>query len=440
MKDIFKVFLVENMGIDDSTATKLDEQLSVKLEEEVQTRVSEIKEKYEDKLEEQADKYELQIASIEESFDEQSNEIFTEAINEWALENKAALDSQIKVNIAENLVQSIIGTLHENHIHFNDEEFSPELMVNEDLVVENADLKAELNSYRISEQIDQLVETHGLDEQLKSKLFLMCENVETDKLNEYIEDSCKSLMEECGKDRMKAMSDFGVKMYEMEKRMKDGKMSDKDMKEMKDMMKEMKGMMKEMGYKKKMNESTELNEMGGSTDTSMYADMVRKMYGMEDLKRGIAKKYNMDDEMIGEMIGDMMGKMHEMGYIKEDINEECDYKMKMKEMKKMMDEMDMNDPKSMKALDDIYNKMNKAAKDMGDGGKQSMNEKDMDDKDMDDKKDDKKMDEKKMDSESDEMKDDKEMDDKMEKKDKKKMNESVETVEPTGTAAYVANW
>lgn len=109
----------------------LEKYFSEALTEDVKTEIETIFEaavntKVKEKLEEDTvalnEKYDNEMKEFKESVLNTLNDYIEESFNEWAEENKVALSSEIKVDIADNMVKSLRSVLDENYIEIKEEE------------------------------------------------------------------------------------------------------------------------------------------------------------------------------------------------------------------------------------------------------------------------------------------------------------------------------
>ena len=135
---------------------KLDEKFVNKaitiFQAEVSRRVAEIKESLENTY---AKALSENIESLEEHYEEKLNGYFNVVINEWADDNRIALETGIRNEIAENLISGLRNVLVENYIDIPDEKVDLLAELDESIetlenkltaeMAKNLDLHAELN-------------------------------------------------------------------------------------------------------------------------------------------------------------------------------------------------------------------------------------------------------------------------------------------------------
>jgi hypothetical protein len=136
--------------------------------------------------EEYAQKLEEEIASINENVISKVDEYLEYVVSEWVEENKLAIDSGIRSEIAEDFMQGLKNLFQEHYIDIPEEKVD---MVEElaskvesleseldKMVTENTSLNAEIGSYKKDSIVDEISE--GLTEVQAAKLSQLAENIE----------------------------------------------------------------------------------------------------------------------------------------------------------------------------------------------------------------------------------------------------------------------
>lgn len=171
---------------DDDLSDELKEQTAVIFESAVNTRISVIRADLEDQLQEQ-------LSELEESFnsrlEEETAEIFETVtdkldqyidyvIEQWMEENKIAIESSIRSDIAENFIDSLHDLFSEHYIKVP----TSKLDIVADLKAENDSLKEELNSVIDKNiQLESVAFEHSKDA-IISELAEGLSDVQADKL------------------------------------------------------------------------------------------------------------------------------------------------------------------------------------------------------------------------------------------------------------------
>jgi hypothetical protein len=145
----------------------------------VDERAQALEEEYTQKLEEE-------IASINENVISKVDEYLEYVVSEWVEENKLAIDSGIRSEIAEDFMQGLKNLFQEHYIDIPEEkvdmveelaskveELESEL---DKMVTENTTLNAEIGSYKKDVIVDEISE--GLTEVQAAKLSQLAENIE----------------------------------------------------------------------------------------------------------------------------------------------------------------------------------------------------------------------------------------------------------------------
>lgn len=136
--------------------------------------------------EEYAQKLEEEIASINENVVSKVDEYLEYVVNEWIEENKLAIDSGIRSEIAEDFMTGLKNLFQEHYIDIPEEKVD---MVEElaskvealeseldKMVTENTSLNAEIGSYKKDAIVAEISE--GLTEVQAAKLSQLAENIE----------------------------------------------------------------------------------------------------------------------------------------------------------------------------------------------------------------------------------------------------------------------
>jgi hypothetical protein len=136
--------------------------------------------------EEYAQKLEEEIASINENVISKVDEYLEYVVSEWVEENKLAIDSGIRSEIAEDFMSGLKNLFQEHYIDIPEEKVD---MVEElaskvesleseldKMVTENTSLNAEIGSYKKDSIVDEISE--GLTEVQAAKLSQLAENIE----------------------------------------------------------------------------------------------------------------------------------------------------------------------------------------------------------------------------------------------------------------------
>jgi hypothetical protein len=145
----------------------------------VDERAQALEEEYTQKLEEE-------IASINENVISKVDEYLEYVVSEWVEENKLAIDSGIRSEIAEDFMQGLKNLFQEHYIDIPEEKVD---MVEElaskvealeseldKMVTENTSLNAEVGSYKKDVIVAEISE--GLTEVQAAKLSQLAENIE----------------------------------------------------------------------------------------------------------------------------------------------------------------------------------------------------------------------------------------------------------------------
>ena len=136
--------------------------------------------------EEYAQKLEEEIASINENVISKVDEYLEYVVSEWVEENKLAIDSGIRSEIAEDFMQGLKNLFQEHYIDIPEEKVD---MVEElaskvealeseldKMVTENTSLNADIGSYKKDSIVAEISE--GLTEVQAAKLSQLAENIE----------------------------------------------------------------------------------------------------------------------------------------------------------------------------------------------------------------------------------------------------------------------
>jgi hypothetical protein len=136
--------------------------------------------------EEYAQKLEEEIASINENVISKVDEYLEYVVNEWIEENKLAIDSGIRSEIAEDFMSGLKNLFQEHYIDIPEEKVD---MVEElaskvealeseldKMVTENTSLNAEIGSYKKDSIVAEISE--GLTEVQAAKLSQLAENID----------------------------------------------------------------------------------------------------------------------------------------------------------------------------------------------------------------------------------------------------------------------
>lgn len=166
----------------DRKVSRLQEDLAEKLEEEA----SRIEEEFRESAE-------ASVAEIVEGLDKYLDYV----ISEWAEENRVALESGIKVHMAESLMTGLKGLFEAHNIDVSEETVSVVSKLEEDvsiykeknngILAENIELKRKVKMLEALQAFDELSE--GLTLTQKEKFKQLVENVDVDSIESFKKDA-----------------------------------------------------------------------------------------------------------------------------------------------------------------------------------------------------------------------------------------------------------
>jgi|TARA_B100001093_G_scaffold199093_1_gene191292 hypothetical protein len=184
--------IIEGEDLSEEFKGKIALVFEAALSEEVAKRTSSIKEELEQNLEaELSEAVETRMGEIVENVDKYLDYV----VSEWTKENEIAIESGIKVEMAESLMGGLRSLFTEHNITVEEETVDVistletkvsdlEVSANE-LVSENIDLQREISSFKAGHIFDELSE--GLSDNQVERLKVLSEKLDVEDLESYSE-------------------------------------------------------------------------------------------------------------------------------------------------------------------------------------------------------------------------------------------------------------
>lgn len=184
--------IIEGEDLSEEFKNKISLVFEAALNEEVNKRTESIKEELSSSLDESlSEAVESRMEEIVENVDKYLDYV----VNEWTKENEIAIESGIKVEMAESLMSGLKGLFTEHNIAVDETTVDVvselEAKVSDleekhnDLVNENIDLQREISSSKASKVFDELSE--GLSENQVERLKVLSEKLDIEDLESYTE-------------------------------------------------------------------------------------------------------------------------------------------------------------------------------------------------------------------------------------------------------------
>ena len=184
--------IIEGEDLSEEFKGKIALVFEAALSEEVAKRTLSIKEELEQSLEtELSEAVETRMGEIVENVDKYLDYV----VSEWTKENEIAIESGIKVEMAESLMGGLRSLFTEHNITVEEESVDVistletkvsdlEVSAN-DLVSENIDLQREISSFKAEKVFDELSE--GLSDNQVERLKVLSEKLDVEDLESYSE-------------------------------------------------------------------------------------------------------------------------------------------------------------------------------------------------------------------------------------------------------------
>jgi hypothetical protein len=184
--------IIEGENLSEEFKNKISLVFEAALNEEVNKRTESIKEELSGSLDESlSEAVESRMEEIVENVDKYLDYV----VNEWTKENEIAIESGIKVEMAESLMSGLKGLFTEHNIAVDEttvdvvSELEAKVSDLEEkhngLVNENIDLQREISSSKASKVFDELSE--GLSENQVERLKVLSEKLDIEDLESYTE-------------------------------------------------------------------------------------------------------------------------------------------------------------------------------------------------------------------------------------------------------------
>lgn len=206
VKDVNEAFdsLFEGMSLTEDFKNKLslvfeaavNESVAREIENKTAGLVESLEEQFEVKLEESVTKFSESIAEVSESIVENLDAYLDYIVKEWMEENKIAIESGIKVEMAESLMNSLKTVFYEHNISVDEETIDVVSELEEKIaVLESKTNKAINDKLQLAEEVKALKAeaifsqlTEGLTTSQAERFRVLSEKLSFDSIEDYEKD------------------------------------------------------------------------------------------------------------------------------------------------------------------------------------------------------------------------------------------------------------